>query len=127
MNWYRTCQECGHVQLDRPPPTGRPPAGPTDGEYFRWAYRPCEKCKSEALDYGSEQMTKVKKLTLIEARLAIKAQLKKDGHKVSDFAPEEIAKAARELMRRADAKTIAEARALGAELRSAIAKRLTKN
>ena len=41
--WYRTCQECGHVQ------TAIEPKKLTD------SYRnsKCRKCKSEALDYGS--------------------------------------------------------------------------
>ncbi len=43
MAWFRTCQECGHVQQ------AREPKGP-----MSYAYRvaECRKCKSEALDYG---------------------------------------------------------------------------
>lgn len=44
--WIRTCQECNHEQEDVEP----------TGEMTR-AYedRLCRKCKSESLDYGSNQ------------------------------------------------------------------------
>jgi hypothetical protein len=42
--WYRTCQACGHIQLDKKP-TGVPSIG--------YEYRKCKKCGSEALDWGS--------------------------------------------------------------------------
>lgn len=42
--FYRTCQECGHVQLDTDP-KGHPTV--------RYTYRTCKVCKSEALDYGT--------------------------------------------------------------------------
>jgi hypothetical protein len=53
MKFYRTCQECGYVQVDRPPPGYPHPK--QDRAYWKWAEKPCEKCKSEALDYGSER------------------------------------------------------------------------
>ena len=49
--FVRTCQECGHHQAIAVAPKGEP----TD------AYREaaCRRCKSPALDYGSEGWTKV--------------------------------------------------------------------
>lgn len=44
--WIRTCQACGHRQVTAPAP--KPMT--TSYENSR-----CRKCKSEALDYGSEQ------------------------------------------------------------------------
>ena len=45
-DWIRTCQECGHKQVSKPP-----------AEYKSEAWRnvKCKKCRSEALDYGSEK------------------------------------------------------------------------
>ena len=44
--WTRTCQECGHEQLD---------AEPSQYKELTPAYteRKCKKCKSSALDYGT--------------------------------------------------------------------------
>lgn len=47
FKWIRTCQECGHTQVDIQPVYGQPL---TDS----YANRKCKKCKSEALDYGKE-------------------------------------------------------------------------
>lgn len=46
INWYRTCQECGHEQVAKEPPRDKEL---TD------SYRnfKCRKCKSESLDYGT--------------------------------------------------------------------------
>jgi hypothetical protein len=48
MAWIRTCQECGHKQPAKPP-----------AEYKgdSWRDLKCRKCRSEALDYGSEPNT----------------------------------------------------------------------
>ncbi|MEN6605867.1 MAG: hypothetical protein ABFD60_01390 [Bryobacteraceae bacterium] len=43
--WIRTCQECGHKQVARCP-------AETKGD--RWRDAKCKRCKSPALDYGSE-------------------------------------------------------------------------
>lgn len=48
--WIRTCQECGHRQESKPPPTYK-------GE--SWTELKCKKCKSPALDYGSEDSGEV--------------------------------------------------------------------
>ena len=48
QKYIRTCQECSHRQTDTPPPD---PNKMT--EAFR--NRKCKRCKSEALDLGSEQ------------------------------------------------------------------------
>jgi hypothetical protein len=45
--FIRTCQECGHKQTDTEPEFGKV----TD----KWLEKKCKKCKSEALDYGSNQ------------------------------------------------------------------------
>lgn len=51
MKWIRTCQECGHAdKYARPTPTDKTHDGLTDA----YCNKPCKKCKSEALDYGSE-------------------------------------------------------------------------
>lgn len=42
--WVRTCQECGHRQLDKEPSEGMSDA---------YRNRKCKRCKSESLDYGS--------------------------------------------------------------------------
>jgi hypothetical protein len=42
--WYRTCQACGNVQLDKEP------QGKLSTAY---EYRKCKQCQSEALDYGT--------------------------------------------------------------------------
>lgn len=47
--WGRTCQECGHVQESKPP---------TEYTQDEWIGVCCKKCKSEALDYGSESFVK---------------------------------------------------------------------
>jgi hypothetical protein len=46
MVFIRTCQECGHQQKDKDLQ-----GAPTLAFYNR----KCKKCKSESLDYGSEQ------------------------------------------------------------------------
>jgi hypothetical protein len=43
--WIRTCQECSHKQRDK-----KPTASPTD----TWLEKKCRKCKSSALNWGSE-------------------------------------------------------------------------
>lgn len=45
VDYIRTCQECGHKQVSKPP-----------AEYKSEAWRDvkCRKCKSMALDYGSQ-------------------------------------------------------------------------
>lgn len=50
MLWTRKCQECGHRQVAQKPKSGEL----TD------AYRnaKCQRCRSEALDYGSEGWVK---------------------------------------------------------------------
>lgn len=45
--WVRTCQECGHHQADKKP-AGEPS--------LAYCNRECKKCKSEALDYGQENV-----------------------------------------------------------------------
>lgn len=45
MDWVRTCQECGHTQLDKQP-------DPNKNLPDSYRDRKCKKCKSEALDYG---------------------------------------------------------------------------
>ncbi len=44
--WYRTCQECGHKQLDKEPSRDKEL---TDA----YRNRKCKKCHSESLDYGT--------------------------------------------------------------------------
>lgn len=46
-NWIRTCQECGYKQDCKPPFKYK-----GDG----WQETKCKKCKSPALDYGSEDL-----------------------------------------------------------------------
>jgi ribosomal protein S27E len=48
QKWIRTCQECGHEQIDKPPDTSKELT-------TSYRNRKCKKCKSEALDYGSRQ------------------------------------------------------------------------
>lgn len=43
--WIRTCTECGHKQQDTEPSAGLSNA---------YCNRKCRKCKSEALDYGTQ-------------------------------------------------------------------------
>lgn len=43
--WVRTCQECGHKQDSKVPPTD-------SQAYARYAEAKCGKCKSTGLDYG---------------------------------------------------------------------------
>jgi hypothetical protein len=52
MPWIRTCQECGHKQETKPP-----------AEYKNdsWRNVKCKACKSEALDYGREVSSFLKK------------------------------------------------------------------
>jgi hypothetical protein len=47
--WTRTCQECLNEQETTFPPTENP------GKMDRWLEMKCKKCKSPALDYGSEE------------------------------------------------------------------------
>jgi len=49
--WRRTCQECGHKQYDNDP------TGMNATSFGRFQDRKCKKCKSEALDYGTEEIT----------------------------------------------------------------------
>ncbi len=42
--WVRVCQECLHVQEDKPATSNRMTSA--------YLNRKCKKCKSEALDYG---------------------------------------------------------------------------
>ena len=42
--WYRTCQECGHVQIANEPKS-KPSEAYLNGK--------CKLCRSEALDYGT--------------------------------------------------------------------------
>lgn len=44
--WIRTCQECGHEQLCRPPVSYKSDS---------WRDLRCKRCKSMALDYGRDQ------------------------------------------------------------------------
>lgn len=46
MAWFRTCQECGHVQTAISPEQQK-----GDG----WTELKCRKCKSVAMDYGRER------------------------------------------------------------------------
>jgi hypothetical protein len=46
MTWIRTCQECGHRQSDKQPDQ-------TKELTSSFCSRPCNRCKSEGLDYGS--------------------------------------------------------------------------
>lgn len=45
MSYIRTCQECGHKQVSKPPSEYK-----SDG----WRNIKCRRCQSEALDYGKE-------------------------------------------------------------------------
>lgn len=50
MKWIRTCQECGHKQE-----TKKPSYSKADGQLAAsYANSICRKCKSPALDFGSE-------------------------------------------------------------------------
>lgn len=44
--YIRTCNECGHKQESKLPPSSEP-------QYSRWTEATCKKCKSPSLDYGS--------------------------------------------------------------------------
>lgn len=46
MAWKRTCQECGHKQIAKEP-------DPTKDLSDSYRSSKCRRCKSEALDYGS--------------------------------------------------------------------------
>lgn len=48
IEWIRTCQECGYLQEDKKPEYGTEPSD-------AYCNRKCKKCKSEALNYGSEK------------------------------------------------------------------------
>jgi len=48
--WVRVCQECGHKQVTLDPAVYK-----TDV----WRNLKCNKCRSEALDYGSDAWTLV--------------------------------------------------------------------
>jgi hypothetical protein len=50
MLWFRTCQECGNEQRDIEP---KDHSNPTTA----YCNRKCKKCKSEALDLGSDRPT----------------------------------------------------------------------
>lgn len=43
--WLRTCQECGNVQAMK---------SPEGQKTENWRDAKCRKCKSEALDYGTQ-------------------------------------------------------------------------
>lgn len=43
----RTCQECGHAQIMKDPALIK-------DEAEKWREAKCRKCRSEALDFGSE-------------------------------------------------------------------------
>lgn len=43
--WLRTCQECNHVQAAK---------NPSHYKGDSWRDMKCRKCKSESLDYGTE-------------------------------------------------------------------------
>lgn len=46
--WLRCCQECGHVQVENTPPVyGTEPSN-------SYKFKACKRCKSEALDYGTQ-------------------------------------------------------------------------
>ena len=45
--YMRTCQECGHQQMDKDPHGGMPTVAFNE--------RKCKRCKSPALDYGSNR------------------------------------------------------------------------
>jgi hypothetical protein len=45
MIWIRTCQECGHRQETKPPAQYKGDS---------WTELKCKRCKSLAMDYGSE-------------------------------------------------------------------------
>jgi len=47
--WIRTCQECGHKQTAKQPAYGEPISD-------SYANSKCRRCKSEALDYGYEEI-----------------------------------------------------------------------
>jgi hypothetical protein len=47
--WGRTCQECGHIQESKPP---------AEYKVDSWTEVKCKKCKSEALDYGSDSFAR---------------------------------------------------------------------
>lgn len=49
IKWIRTCQECGNKQEDK---------NPNGLVNLAYCNRKCKKCKSEALDYGSESEMK---------------------------------------------------------------------
>jgi len=48
--WTRTCQECGHQQSDEEPEYGKPLPS-------TYSERVCNRCKSPALDYGTNPST----------------------------------------------------------------------
>jgi hypothetical protein len=45
-DWIRTCQECGHQQVAKPP---------AEYKSESWRFLKCKKCKSESMDYGSQK------------------------------------------------------------------------
>jgi hypothetical protein len=51
IKWIRTCQSCLHKQEDHKPPQ-------TKELSDSYRNRACKKCRSEDLDYGSEEETK---------------------------------------------------------------------
>ena len=60
--WARTCQECGNIQAAKEPESGVL----TDS----YASAKCRRCKSEALDYGSDSFERehgtIKKIKLVD-------------------------------------------------------------
>jgi hypothetical protein len=51
--WIRTCQECGHKQSMK---------SPTDQQSDNWRDAICRKCRSPALDYGSEVCPEIRSM-----------------------------------------------------------------
>ncbi len=52
--WIRTCQECGHKQVDKMPALNKELT-------LSYSERQCKKCQSRALDYGTEEMEQKKR------------------------------------------------------------------
>lgn len=51
--FIRECQECGHEQQDTEPSDS---VKRDEKRFYAWQIKPCKKCRSEALDYGSNKM-----------------------------------------------------------------------
>ena len=58
--WIRTCQECGHEQVDNDPSKLNQTA------FYVYAERLCKRCKSPGLDYGSYESAELKKGGLVK-------------------------------------------------------------